>query len=554
MNSAREAVDEIVALKVFAESFLKKFSMAQQKLDFFFTKSASKAKRRIEEDNSGDRNTSTEGDSAVDDNRILVREDHDVESQDGRGAGNEGTTSASSQAKNKKQKRADGFKTAWNEKRPWLEFVPGSGMFCKMCKKYDKTPFGKGKWNTEPCVRIRLESVKDHEETVEHKDSVVADLASEVTAHVGQLLTKPKDMSQDAMVKAFQSLYFLCKNGIAHTTNFPKLLDLLSFLGLNIKERINKGNANYTSTAAIKEMIVCMSEVIENEILEDMRKSTHYALMFDETTDVTTVEQMVIHARFLDDEGNVRVHFLKIIDCLEKSPEADAAVEPVEGIADVNDVDENVDGPADAVDEIVDNVVQHLIYMDNDLDDTIIRLNAKQITTKVTDYIEKNDLDYSKLKGIGTDGAAVMVGRKNGAVKQIIERQLQQQTESASSTTCQAIGQHCAAHKLNLAASKAGNAFEVVKKTKRILRKLHDFYSRSAVRTKGLLAVQKLRNSETESDTLDAAGKVQNPSETRWLALGKCVVALKKILPSLIISLQRESDERGDVQEGSTSS
>ena len=106
-------------------------------------------------------------------------------------------------------------------------------------------------------------------------------------------------------------------------------------------------------------------------------------------------------------------------------------------------------------------------------------------------------------------------------------------------TPCRAIGQHCAAHKLNLAASQAGNTF---KSFKSILKKLHELYSRSAVRTKGLEVVQKLL-----VESLDASGKVTNPSETRWLALGDCTLALKQVLPSVLISLDRESEERGDV-------
>ena len=48
------------------------------------------------------------------------------------------------------------------------------------------------------------------------------------------------------------------------------------------------------------------------------------------------------------------------------------------------------------------------------------------------------------------------------------------------------------------------------------------------------------------NESLDASGKVPNPSETR-LALGKCVTSLKDILPSVLISLGRESEERADV-------
>ena len=57
-------------------------------------------------------------------------------------------------------------------------------------------------------------------------------------------------------------------------------------------------------------------------------------------------------------------------------------------------------------------------------------------------------------------------------------------------------------------------------------------------------------NKQTNKKLLDAAGKVQNPSETCWLALEKCVIALNNILPSLIIGLEWESEERGDILSG----
>ena len=56
-----------------------------------------------------------------------------------------------------------------------------------------------------------------------------------------------------------------------------------------------------------------------------------------------------------------------------------------------------------------------------------------------------------KLKGIGTDGAATMTGVRNGVVTRL-------KAVSPSS-----IGVHCAAHRLNLAASQPGNAVFYVK-------------------------------------------------------------------------------------------
>ena len=146
---------------------------------------------------------------------------------------------------------------------------------------------------------------------------------------------------------------------------------------------------------------------------------------------------------------------------------------------------------------------------------------------------------YDKLRGLGTDGASAITGKVNGAVQLIINKQLASQTGNSK---CLAIGCHCAAHKLNLAATQAGDSIQYVKQFKEIIRQLFDFYNNSAVRAAGLLAIQKLLD-EPEL-------KVLQPSSTRWLSTGNCVVRLKKILGSIIISLGREFEERGDAAAG----
>ena len=60
-----------------------------------------------------------------------------------------------------------------------------------------------------------------------------------------------------------------------------------------------------------------MSDLIEDQILDDLKRSSFFALMFDETTDCSIVEQLVIHTRFIDPDGAVKAKFLKILDALK---------------------------------------------------------------------------------------------------------------------------------------------------------------------------------------------------------------------------------------------
>ena len=76
------------------------------------------------------------------------------------------------------------------------------------------------------------------------------------------------------------------------------------------------------------------------------------------------------------------------------------------------------------------------------------------------------------------------------------------------------------------------------KKFKPTLSQLFYFYENSPVRMSGLKAIQEL----LESVKL----KLEKPADTRWLSHDHVCCTLIKILPSVIVSLSREAEERGD--------
>ena len=51
-------------------------------------------------------------------------------------------------------------------------------------------------------------------------------------------------------------------------------------------------------------MIFIISEVIENQVLKDMKASDHFALMLDESADCTVKEQLAVHGRFRVEHEN----------------------------------------------------------------------------------------------------------------------------------------------------------------------------------------------------------------------------------------------------------
>ena len=401
--------------------------------------------------------------------------------------GNASQSSVSGSSSSSKQSKC--FNVSWlNGRRHWLKYEKATGMFCLFCQKYNKRPYDRDVWNKTGCTRIRLQSIISHEKSAAHQDCLKLECESASTVNIASAINPSVPLN--AIQQAFGCLYFLVKQKIAHTTNFEPLLDFLDYLGLHVKMNIRVAkNATYTSRKSIQEMVSILSEVIENKILSCVNNSDHIAIMFDESTDCTVTEQLVIHCRYIEkDTGKLKSHFLKVIDAL---------------------------GPCESAED------------EGDLP-RAVSLNADTITAHIHKYLTDIKLDMKKVRGIGTDGASTMMGFRNGVVAQL------------KRIRPSAIGVHCAAHRLNLASSQAGDAVPYVKKFNTIIRQLFDFFTNSAVRTAGLKEVQSLLQ--------DKQSKILEPCATRWLSIECRVHRIKDCFVSIVLSLEWEGTERSEAK------
>lgn len=63
-------------------------------------------------------------------------------------------------------------------------------------------------------------------------------------------------------------------------------------LGTDYLRELRVGS--YTSEQIIGELLQCLSQVIEETILSSMRDSAFYALVTDESTDISVLKQLVL--------------------------------------------------------------------------------------------------------------------------------------------------------------------------------------------------------------------------------------------------------------------
>ena len=127
------------------------------------------------------------------------------------------------------------------------------------------------------------------------------------------------------------------------------------------------------------------------------------------------------------------------------------------------------------------------------------------------------NLDFEKLAGGATDGAAVMVGSSTGVVTRI------------KNIVPKFISTHCSAHRLQLAACDVAES---------IVNQIYVFFSRSTNRTAQLQEMAKVLHQPSVT--------IKQLTETRWLSREAAVDSLRKCISSVKLVCEQEAI-KGDV-------
>ena len=183
-----------------------------------------------------------------------------------------------------------------------------------------------------------------------------------------QALQKELSLKKSAVKAAVQCLYWLVKSEIPHTTNYNSLLKTVQFIGCKKLKHLYQGeNAKYTSQHVIQEFLQTLGSQIEEQQLQEVKKSPWFSLMIDESTDVAVLNEMVVYIRYITPNAEVKTSFMKILELFN--------------------------GTAQTIEEAVVN------------------------------YLDNTNLPFSKMVGFATDGARVMTGRLNGVAARLKRRQ-----------------------------------------------------------------------------------------------------------------------------------
>ena len=264
------------------------------------------------------------------------------------------------------------YNKKWEKDFPWLEYDENhQGAFCQICRKREPRSLQKtgGAWITKPFKNWKkaVEKMQAHSKSDAHLKHVEAELLAARARTEGSILQQLHTIGEEEKMKnrkAIKALlrcaHFLARNHIPHTTNFATLIDLIvSCGGEDLKQFTERSerNATYTSTDSITDFVEALGLWVDESLLEALRRADFYSLMADECTDITTIEELSLFFRWVEN-GEPVEHFFDIIP--------------------------------------------------------LKRADAESIYSTLIDWLKLKGIQVSKLVGMGFDGAATFAGKNTG--------------------------------------------------------------------------------------------------------------------------------------------
>ena len=364
----------------------------------------------------------------------------------------------------------------------WLVFVEGEGMYCLICKKYKCTNQQNKSdvFNEKPSVRYKTTAINEHGQSRKHSAAISCEMMNRVSVFQKELDERQK-VNDSVLFKVFYSIYWLAKEGIANK-KAAGLLSLLEKLGVNDLKYFD-----HRSPASVREMFSTLGCAVKENVVTRAKTAGCFGLLVNDVSDISVMEQMITFIQFYDkDSSEVTVEFLSVDNLLEKHDSANA-------VAMFHTIQSNL-----------------------------------QACTLATD----------KLIGLATDGASVMVGRKNGLGAKLKD------------VNPRLISVHCVCHKLALACTDAkddGN-LKFIKEVETVVTQLWKLFENSPKRLACYLKVQQqLKNLKlsNEKSRKMVAKKLKKACDTRWLSFSSAIQSLYADLVAVLQTLKQLKQDPG---------
>ena len=223
------------------------------------------------------------------------------------------------------------FCKGWMEPYPWLEYsVSQDAVFCFACRHF--LGGGGHGFHREPTYttsgfhnwRKATASFKGHHESMGHKFAMEAWTEFKLKAKSGSKITNMLDKGHSVLIQenrrymmgVVESLRYTACQGIAqrghiededsaNRGNFRELLSVIGKFDKTVQKKSdnNPSNAKYVHHDVQNEIINVMAEMIRKQLRDEVKDAEHFAILVDESKDISKKEQISVIVRYLNTES-----------------------------------------------------------------------------------------------------------------------------------------------------------------------------------------------------------------------------------------------------------
>lgn len=180
----------------------------------------------------------------------------------------------------------------------------------------------------------RRKKERAHEDSLEHRNSVVAWLARSAAAEtidkgLAEQFVTQKAYWREVLKRVVAVIKLLAERGLAlrgnddlfgspRNGNFLGILEVIAefdpFLSDHIARHGNKGKGHpsYLSKSICDDFVDMMGQTVRKRVVEEVQRAKYYSLIVDSTPDIAHVDQLSVVLRYCL-EGNVYERFLKFV-------------------------------------------------------------------------------------------------------------------------------------------------------------------------------------------------------------------------------------------------
>uniref|UniRef100_A0A8C5P9S0 TTF-type domain-containing protein n=1 Tax=Leptobrachium leishanense TaxID=445787 RepID=A0A8C5P9S0_9ANUR len=315
------------------------------------------------------------------------------------------------------------FNTHWLEQFSWLIFSEDTDtVTCKVCSQFPQT--SDAKWKDGVKAPFKKETFVWHEKSNKHKENVDKVKAKDTPEErpLAVCIKKMDAAMFQHMTHMFNVAYYVAKS----EKPFRDFMDLLTLAAKLYVPILQK----YGNDVQCKQFIHYIAKIIRESLVANIKKSTFVGIMIDGSTDQTSTEHANVYVRYVS-EGNIKEDFLGTI--------------------------------------------------------ALASATAQGYLKGLTAFLDSLHLDYRGtpwVAGLGTDGAASMLGHKSGLAVQMKD-------------ICpQIISIHCVAHRLQLAVLDVCKEVPYLQTFDDVVRRVFKYYHGSAKCLQQLKEVSKSLSEE----------------------------------------------------------